>query len=107
MKKIYCTLLILVSFLVSGSTMAQGFKIGVGGGLSFFSNSNSTESFNTGYHVGAKLKLDIPLVPITPVAFVNYHFISATVPFLELTLTILRNSSQLELALNIQYSPVL
>jgi hypothetical protein len=61
--------------------MAQGLKFGVGGGLSFFSNSNSYVSFNTGYHVGAKIKLDIPMIPITPVAFVNYHFMSGTVPY--------------------------
>jgi len=73
MKKIYYTSIILVTFFMSGITMAQGLKFGIGGGLSLFSDGNSS---NTGYHVGAKLKLDIPLVPITPVAFVTYHFIS-------------------------------
>src|ERR1035437_3227843 len=77
MKKIYCTLLLLVPFLLTNITMAQGLKFGVGGGLSFFSESNSPITYNTGYHVGAKLKLEIPMVPITPVAFINYHFLSA------------------------------
>ena len=86
MKKIYCTLLIFVPFLLNGPTMAQGLKFGVGGGLSFFSEGGNTPmSYNAGYHVGGKLKLDIPLVPITPVAFVNYHFISGTLPFSYLT----------------------
>jgi opacity protein-like surface antigen len=82
MKKIYCTLLLLVPFLLTNITMAQGLKFGIGGGLSFFSNSNATVTYNTGYNVGAKLKLEIPMVPLTPVAFVNYHFLSATIPIL-------------------------
>ena len=77
MKKIYCTILLLVPFFLAGTTMAQGLKFGVGGGLSFFSQTNSPVTFNTGYHVGAKLKLDIPMVPSTPVAFINYHFLTA------------------------------
>jgi hypothetical protein len=78
MKKIYCTLLLLVPLFLSGNTMAQGLKFGVGGGLSVFSNGNSNLSYSAGAHVGVKIKLDIPMVPITPVGFVNYHFLSGT-----------------------------
>ena len=78
MKKIYCTTILLVLFFLSGITMAQGLKFGIGGGLTMFSNGNSNANYNTGYHVGAKLKLEIPLVPITPVGYVNYHVLSSS-----------------------------
>ena len=78
MKKLYSVSILLILFSFSGTTMAQGLKLGLGGGLSIFSNGSSNFSYTAGYHVGAKIKLDIPLVPITPVAFVNYHFLNGT-----------------------------
>src|ERR1035437_2362551 len=87
MKKICSTLFLLVPFFLSGITVAQGLKFGIGGGLSAFSNGNSNYSYSAGAHVGVKLKLDIPMVPITPIGFVNYHFLSGKYSYSGLSAT--------------------
>jgi hypothetical protein len=78
MKKLNFTLFLLLAFLIHGYTSAQGLKFGIGGGLTSISNSNSGYTTNAGYHIGAKLKLEIPLVPITPVLFVTYHVLNGS-----------------------------
>jgi hypothetical protein len=66
-------------FLFNLSAFPQTF--GIGGGLSIVTGPDTyTESYNSGgvgysdgYHFGAKLKIDIPLSPITLVGFYNYY----------------------------------
>jgi hypothetical protein len=55
---------------------AAGFKFGVGGGVGGFSYDNSNVSYNAAFNIGAKLKLNIPHVAFTPVAFLNYYFLT-------------------------------
>ncbi|MHB1686208.1 MAG: outer membrane beta-barrel protein [Ignavibacteriaceae bacterium] len=70
---------------------AQLFKIGVGGGLTSFqspasytndltiSNGNvDSYGFKSNYHVGVEAKFNLPLIPITPVAFIDYHVIKGS-----------------------------
>ncbi len=53
---------------------ASGLKFGVGAGVGGFSYSNSNISYNAAFNIGAKLKLNIPHVAFTPLAFINYYF---------------------------------
>ena len=55
---------------------ASGLKFGVGAGVGGFSYSNSNISYNAAFDIGAKLKLNIPDVAFTPVAFLNYYFLT-------------------------------
>lgn len=63
---------------------AAGLKLGVGAGVGGFSYnntnslsfSNSDISYNAAFSVGAKLRLNIPQVAFTPVAFLNYYFLT-------------------------------
>jgi hypothetical protein len=74
----YCVMFVIILLIVSNGKVAyaQGFKFGVGVGVAGFSYSNSNISYNAAFDVGAKLKLDIPLSPFTPVAYVNYYFLT-------------------------------
>ncbi|MGE5805504.1 MAG: outer membrane beta-barrel protein [Ignavibacteria bacterium] len=72
-------LFIFLSIIVLGTnSFPQTF--GIGGGLSIVTGPDTyTKSYNSGgvgysdgYHFGAKLKIDFPLLPITPVGFVTY-----------------------------------
>jgi len=74
--------LILVSIAILGNnSFPQTF--GIGGGLSTVTGPDAYTNditsggtgFSSGYHLGAKLKFEIPLSPIKPFGFVNYtHF---------------------------------
>ncbi len=64
-------------------TSAQGLKIGVGGGLSSVQSPayyTDAAGFSSEYHVGLKGKLSIPLFPIIPVGFIEYHFFRGQTP---------------------------
>jgi opacity protein-like surface antigen len=76
MKRLYY-LPLLFLFIFPVSTKAQFFDVGVGGGLTMMQN-DTYKNFNmeTGFHIGLKAKLNLPLIPITPVGFLNYHFLS-------------------------------
>ncbi len=84
MKKSFILFLFAAVALFSfQETNAQGLKIGVGGGLSsvqtpdFYKNA---AGFSTEYHVGLKGKLSIPVFPITPIGFIEYHFFRGQTP---------------------------
>ncbi len=91
MKKV--TLLLPVLFLfffMSTASFSQSIKIGIGGGLTLFQGPDRYTNdisnmlpegglgFSNAFHIAAKAKLDLPLVPITPVGFLEYHFLSAS-----------------------------
>lgn len=76
-------LLLLLSFLAFISTgFTQGIHVAVGGGMTFVQGPDQWTNpldklgadFNTEYNVGVKVKLGLPLIPIVPVAGMNYYF---------------------------------
>lgn len=77
---------LVLMILISAVTFGQGFKFGVGGGLTIFQGpdvltndySNGGAAMGSEYHVGAKAKLSLPLIPLTPIAFINYHILSSS-----------------------------
>ena len=73
--------LVILFILLTTSSFAQGIKLGIGGGISAISNSNSGLSNNSGYHLSAKAKLDIPLFPIKPVVFIQYYVLDGNYGF--------------------------
>lgn len=87
MKKL---LLSLFLFSAVSLTHAQGFSIGLGGGLSLIQN-DAYESFDMAneYHFGVKGKLSVLLLPITPVGFVNYYLLTGESASVEYTQSIL------------------
>jgi len=78
MKKSFVLFLfIAVSFLVHQDAQAQSLKIGIGGGLSSVQSPSyytDAAGFSSEYHIGIKAKLSVPVIPITPIGFIEYHF---------------------------------
>jgi len=74
----------LIFFICVSVSNAQSLKIGVGGGLTqvlspdYLTNKVSEEGlgYSTEWNIGAMGKLDLPLIPITPRAFLLYHMFS-------------------------------
>jgi opacity protein-like surface antigen len=81
MKIKYFSYVLIIYILLTTASFAQGLKFGFGGGLSTISNSNSGLSYNAGYHLSAKAKIDIPLFPIRPVAFIQYYILNGSYSF--------------------------
>lgn len=85
MKK-FTPLFIVVSlvFIYSATINAQLFNIGVGGGLTQVMGpeqstndvSDNGLGFSTEYNFGVMAKLGLPLIPLTPRAFILYHQLS-------------------------------
>jgi hypothetical protein len=73
MKINYITSLMIIFFLFTTALHAQGLKFGIGGGTSTISSDNSGLTYNSGYHLSLKAKLDIPLFPLTPVVSIQYY----------------------------------
>ena len=81
MKKITITTAIIFAVMLSFTVNAQSISIGVGGGLTNVAGSedytNETSNNGLGYSTewngGVIAKLGLPLVPITPRAFILYH----------------------------------
>jgi hypothetical protein len=82
MKKLSVLFLILmISFFSFQDSRAQSLRFGIGGGLSMVeSPSYYTDGlgFSTEYHIGIKGKLELPVFPITPIGFVEYHFLNGS-----------------------------
>jgi Outer membrane protein beta-barrel domain len=82
MKKITTILLaVLLSCLFIQNTKAQSIDLGIGGGLTFVQSPTSytdLTGFSSEFHVGIKGKLNFPLIPITPIGFIDYHFLNGT-----------------------------
>ncbi|MCH9029597.1 MAG: outer membrane beta-barrel protein [Bacteroidetes bacterium] len=82
MKKISFILFSVFLILFFNSIVpAQSIKVGVGGGLTSVQGPDSYTNdisqngygFSSEYNLGAIVKVDIPLIPLTPRAFVMYH----------------------------------
>ena len=87
MKNITLSLLtLLLILLLSFPTNAQLIKFGIGGGLTAINSpdsltksiSNGGLGFTTNYHFTVMAKLDIPLIPITPGVFIDYHYLKGS-----------------------------
>jgi Outer membrane protein beta-barrel domain len=85
MKIKYFSSLIFILILLTTVSFGQGLKFGFGGGISTISNSNSGLSYNAGYHLSAKAKLDIPLFPIKPIVFIQYYILNGSYSFANFT----------------------
>ncbi len=72
---------------------AAGLKFGVGAGVGGFSYSNSNISYNAAFNIGAKLKLNIPHVAFTPLAFINYYFLTGNFSGTPINTTVPINSN--------------
>ncbi len=84
MKKSFVLFLfIAVSFLAYQNAQAQTIKLGIGGGLSSVQSPTyytDNAGFSSEYHIGVKGKLSLPVIPITPIGFVEYHFFRGLTP---------------------------
>lgn len=82
MKKLSIPFILFI-FLFSSfhTTLAQGLDFGIGGGLSMVQSPDSYKDaagFSTEWHIGIKGKLNVPAFPITPIGFVQYHFLTGS-----------------------------
>ena len=84
MRKLATVILGLSLFILFSSvTSAQSIRLGLGGGLtditapSIYNGSvaNANYGFSDNYHFTIMAKFNIPLVPITPAAFLDYHIL--------------------------------
>jgi len=86
MKKFTIATFVLFAVMLSSTTNAQLFSLGVGGGLTNvvgsedFTNKISEDGlgYSTEWNMGVIAKLGLPLVPITPRAFVLYHTLNGS-----------------------------
>jgi hypothetical protein len=91
-----CSFVIAIIIVSSTLGFPQHLKIGVGGGItqitgpeSLTNDISATEpnlgaGFSTEWNAGLLAKLELPLVPITPRAFIFYHSLSASKEFPEI-----------------------
>ncbi len=92
MKKITIAMIIIFAVMLSSTTNAQLFSFGVGGGLTnvvgseVYTNEIVEEGlgYSTEWNAGIIAKLDLPLIPITPRAFLLYHTLNGSENFVEL-----------------------
>lgn len=80
MKKVML-LFITISVFTAVNVQAQSINLGIGGGLTLVQAPafyTDQLNFSSEYHVGIKGKLNIPLFPITPIGFIDYHFLRGT-----------------------------
>jgi hypothetical protein len=85
-RSIILTSLILIIFFLPASAFAQLVKIGVGGGITQILAPDAYTKevpdgglgFSTEWNAGIVGKVDLPLIPITPRAFLLYHSLSGS-----------------------------
>jgi len=111
MKKISFVLFSVFLILFFNSIVpAQSVKVGVGGGLTnvqgpdSYTNDISQDGFgfSSEYNLGAIVKVDIPLIPITPRGFFLYHKLSSNEDVAEFSQSI----SSLGLGLQYNFIPI-
>ncbi len=91
---------LLFFLMISNIASAQLVQFGLGGGLTSlkspdaFTNNieNNGLGFSSNYHLTAIVKLNFPLIPVTPAAFIDYHVLRGSGT---------RNSYNIETSLNI------
>ncbi len=119
MKKFTITAVVLFAVVISSTANAQLFSFGVGGGLTNvmgsedFTNkiSEGGRGYSTEWNMGVIAKLGLPLVPITPRAFILYHSLSGSDNIVEQlgkgttinSLDVENSQSLLSVGLGIQY----
>jgi len=90
MKKNFGFIFILsFLFIFSLTANAQSIRLGLGGGLtsitspSYYTDniSNGGYGFKGNYHLGLIAKLNLPLLPITPALFIDYHYLNSSGQF--------------------------
>jgi len=78
---------LLISLLLITSVSFGQFSIGVGGGFSTIkapdvytkSINSGGLGFSSGYHLGVKAKLSLPIIPLKPFGFFNYYSFKGSV----------------------------
>jgi hypothetical protein len=119
MKKITIATAIIFAMMLSFTVNAQSFSIGVGGGLTNVTGSKDFTNkisegglgYSTEWNMGVVVKLGLPLVPLTPRAFVLYHSLSGTDNIVEQlgkgtsinSLDVENSQSLLSVGLGVQY----
>jgi len=91
MNKFSIVIVVLFAVLISSTANAQLFSLGVGGGLTNvvgskdYTDDISKEGlgYSTEWNGGIIAKLGLPLVPITPRAFILYHSLGGSENFTE------------------------
>ncbi|MGB5529197.1 MAG: hypothetical protein WBQ32_04435, partial [Ignavibacteriaceae bacterium] len=74
----------LILFVFTSISTAQLVKVGVGGGITQVTAPDSLTNkvaegglgYSTEWNLGLVGKVDLPLIPITPRAFITYHMIT-------------------------------
>ena len=91
---------VFLFLLLSNITSAQLVRFGLGGGLTSIKSpdsyvnsiDNNGLGFSNNYHLTAIVKINFPLLPIKPAAFIDYHILRGSGT---------RNSDNIETSLNI------
>jgi len=91
MKKITIAIAIIFAVMLSFTVSAQSFNIGIGGGLTNvlgsedYTNDISKDGlrYSTEWNGGVIAKLALPLIPITPRAFILYHSLNSSEDFVD------------------------
>jgi hypothetical protein len=86
MRKFTIVMVIIFAVTISSTANAQLFSFGVGGGLTNvvgsddYTNKITEEGlgYSTEWNGGIIVKLDLPLIPITPRAFILYHTLNGS-----------------------------
>jgi len=118
MLKKNCSFVIAIIIVSSTIGFPQHLKIGIGGGItqitgpeSLTNDISSTETnlgagFSTEWNAGLIVKLELPVVPITPRAFIFYHSLSSSKEFPEIVANpkIEKSQSIWEYGLGAQYN---
>ena len=85
-KKLILPVLFAFIFLYTFTLKAQIIRMGIGGGLttitspSYYTDniSNGGFGFKDNYHLCVIAKLNLPLLPITPAIFIDYHYLNSS-----------------------------
>jgi Outer membrane protein beta-barrel domain len=88
-KNIGLVFLLYFFLLFSFNINAQSIRLGLGGGLtsitspSYYTDniSNGAYGFKGNYHLSLIAKLNLPLLPITPAFFIDYHYLNSSGQF--------------------------
>lgn len=91
MKKFTVATVIIFAVMLSSTAYAQLFSFGVGGGLTNvvgsedYTNDISKEGlgYSTEWNGGVIAKIGLPLIPITPRAFILYHTLNGSEDLVE------------------------
>jgi hypothetical protein len=85
-KKLILQVLLTLFLLFSFSLKAQIVRVGIGGGLTSINSptyytdniSNGGFGLKDGYHLSLIAKFNIPLSPIIPAFFIDYHYLNSS-----------------------------